>query len=279
MEMILYYYKHEGFNFYSVFVKSVCKLFKISLTLVASDYSWSTVGDLPVLQIDSFLFRDQNIIKVLEKTLDLNSQISPDSNATLKEIQSLCHSSIHERLTLLKSKSSSAVKSFESKLTFSKALFENLLKLQNSSSNSNLKPDLDFALRSLKKTHETLSEFLNENDFFSQKFDYYNLHLEDLAIFAYLKEDLFYLGHLEEVRSDFERFENLKRFIRKVEEKLELGQGLRTIQKDSKVFLELSEKRGHFKEIKEKDPFLSYRREFVSITFLTFLGFLLINSR
>lgn len=283
MELIYYYYEQEDYNYISVFVKSICKLYKVNLTLVPSVFPWSSVGDLPVLQIGSYLYRDQNIFRIMTHILELNFKIPADSESALKELQELCHNSIHKYIKVLRSKTSNAAEAFKYKLSQMNELFYQSLKLVKTQDFTfNYSENVNHALGLIHKTNEVLSEFLGINDCFSQEFTFsHHLHFVDLAIYAYIKEELFYLGHLEEIRNDFVRFENLKKFVKFVEEKIELAGGVADLkQKLDSIFIkEFSESRGHTKEVKLKDQYKGYRREFVTASVLSFLAVLLINSR
>ena len=282
MELIYYYYEQEDYNHISVFVKSICKFFKVNLTLVPSVFPWSSVGDLPVLQIGSYLYREQNIFRIMTHILELNFKIPADSESALKELQELCHNSIHKYIKVLRSKTSNAVESFKNKLNqTNEFVFQSLKLVKTQDLTFNYSENVNHALGLIHKTNEVLSEFLGINDCFSQEFTFsHHLHFVDFAIYAYIKEE-FYLCHLEEIRNDFIKFENLKKFVKFIEEKIEATEGVAELkQKVDTIFIkECSESRGHAKEVKLKDQHKGFRREFVTASVLSFLAVLLINSR
>lgn len=278
MDLVLYTHKHEKLHPVSLFTKSLCKLSNIPLKVVRSQYSWTCVGDLPVLKLNQFLFPSHRIIQVLKKIIDVDGEVETGELNRNLLIEEVLFKKLHAGTAFLRSFPFTPSDQFF-------GLFEGFWRFVGWT--TRLRVDEGSYVKfsnekqvfgAFEETYKILSEALMGNELFSGDKRKLGIRTIDLVVYSYLKEHLFYLEMFENVQEGIGKYKGILNFILRVEERLCKDRVEAEVVLDNNFLAALSFKQDNQVEIKQKDPHKENRKLFVTSTAFILSTYLLLTT-
>ena len=289
MELVLYTYK-EKYNPLSHLCKIWCKLYNITLHIEESSYNWCSIGDLPVLRFNQYLFPSESIAQVLHTLFDIDHDFSQSSSNAYKTLEEYCVNKLHQATQYAIWIPSDTSKYFTSMQSSYFAKLLNILKLPylKKEKSSSLKDRYGIAssYQAFQVAHEAhilLSQVLGERKYFSSEHSITERpHGIDLIVYVYLFEELCNLSGNLHVEDSLRTFPNLIRFMESMREEIEQEH---TYSEHLKIKVEENWLKGKafksgrkFEAAKNMDK-ASSRQTFVTIFAGVILTFLWVNGK
>ena len=220
MELVLYTYK-EKYNPISHLCKIWCQTYSIDLEIVVSNYNWSSIGELPILRYNQYLFNTEAIIPFFQHIMEIDSDLSLQGKNTTIILKEFCINKLHAATLYSMWTPSEISKHFASYqgslygrmiswLQYPAKRYKTLKYLQRIHGIESSAQ----AFQSAESSHKLLSETLGDSKYFSSLYsDTERPHSIDFILYVYLFEEISNLsGHIQ-VEDSLNQYPNLKEFI------------------------------------------------------------------